>query len=767
MTTKKYNSRSKNVTAKSKSTSKKPRLWRRLVVFGFKLSLIFFAFLVVVVMYSDAQIKKQFEGKRWKLPANVYAQPFLLTEGKPLTAARLKQELDLLGYRKVVKATRSGEYENYGDYYYLFIRDIKNWENDNLPQEVAFRIVNGKISDLKDHVHGEPLQLAKLDPLLIGQIYPNHNEDRILVPLAEVPEHLKQALLVTEDKDFYDHYGISFKGIGRAIWYNINNDGRSHGGSTITQQLVKNYFLTRERTLWRKFREAVMAVILEVRYEKDEILEAYFNEVFLGQDRTRAIHGVGLASRYYFDKDITHLTPAQSALLVAILKGPSAFEPYRNPKNAIKRRNLVLTLMHKNGHLTAEELQHETNTTLAVVDKPRLRLSKVPAFMDLVKRELKSDYSDEDLQTEGLNVFTTLDPVTQHYLERRLSEGVDKIEKAKEIEKDTLQASVVITEAQTGKIIALASDRKKGYAGYNRAIDAKRQVGSAIKPLVLAAGLSNDKDLSLNHLINDEPIALKQRDGSIWQPKNYDEKFHGKVTLFESVRRSFNIPMVRLAQQVGVKNVARFINGIEDFNVRALDALPLGVAEMSPLELAELYQVIASEGIKLKPSVIEAVTDNNDRLLNRYRIETKRILDPVHNYLVKAAMVDIVENGTGRQLKRRIPWTQFAGKTGTTNNLKDSWFVGFSGEHLGVVWLGRDDNKPANVTGSTGALPIFIDIFEGINTQSLRLGYREDIEWHLIDLDTGLLATDYCQRTASIPFAYGKAPTQFADCLAN
>ncbi len=752
-----------SVKSKRNLNSKKT-LWQKVKSLCWKLMLLGSMFLLLLVIYSDAQIKKKFEGKRWQLPAKVYAQPLVLAEGKALTPTRLRQELQLLGYRKAVKASRAGDYENYGDYFYIHVRSFKFWDEGIPAREVAFSLQSGKVEQLKDHVNGQSLQYVRLDPLLIGQFYPNHQEDRLLVQLSEIPESLKQALIVTEDQGFYEHYGVSLKGIARAAWHNVNNDGRAHGGSTITQQLVKNYFLTRERSLWRKFREAIMAVNLEFRYEKDEILQAYFNEVFFGQERNRAIHGVGLASQYYFDKPVSDLTISQSALLVAILKGPSSFNPYKNPQNALERRNLVLKLMNQQGAITDDEYQDQLRTSLAVVKKPKLRLSQVPAFMDLVKRQLKQNYSDEELNSEGLRIFTTLDPVAQRYMEKQLAKAIGKVESSRVIKENTLQTAVIITEASTGKIIAFAGDRKEGYSGFNRAIDAKRQIGSVIKPFVVAAALEENENLQLNKVLNDSPISIRQRDGSDWKPKNYDNKFHGSVTIFESLSKSYNIPMVKLSQETGVNKVANFIESLGAKNVRALDALPLGVLELSPLELTELYQVLASNGLKIKPSSIEAVTDNEGELLQRYPVEAERVIDELHSYLLKANLVEVTKTGTAKRLRQRIPWTNFAGKTGTTNDLKDSWFAGFSDEHLGVVWVGRDDNKASNITGSSAALPVFIDIFEGINTQSLKLGYNSEIEWQRVDLNSGKLAGDGCKRTESIPFKYGKGPTERAKC---
>ncbi|NVK21862.1 MAG: penicillin-binding protein 1B [Kangiellaceae bacterium] len=744
----------------------KQSLWQRFKSIFWKLALIGTVLLFGFVIYCDSLIQKQFKENRWQLPAKVYAQPLEIISGKRITPTRIKQELDLLGYRKVIKATRPGDYEQYGEYYYIFVREFQFWDGVQRQQEIAFSIKDGKVEGLKDHVNGQLLQMARLDPVLAGQIYPNKLEDRILVKLEDIPDHLKKALLLTEDNDFYDHKGVSAKAIARAFWHNLTSKGGMQGGSTITQQLVKNYFLTNERSLWRKFREAVMAVILEMRYEKDEILQAYFNEVFFGQDRSRAIHGVGLASSFFFDKNVQELTPAQSALLVAILKGPSLYDPRRNPENALKRRNLVLRLLNDAGVLNEQEYQEQRDTTLSVVSKPKLRLSKVPAFMDLVKRQLKQSYSDEELNSVGLNIFTTLDPVIQRYAEQAVERAVTKVEKNRGIETNSLQAASIITDSQSGKILAVIGDRKAGFSGFNRALDANRQIGSVIKPFVVLAALEKSNKYTLATKIDDQPLSLKQRDGSTWQPRNYDKKYHGNVPLFEVLTKSYNIAMARLGQQIGIENVAEFIEqaGV-DKDVPALDALPLGVLEMSPLELTELYQSLASNGYRIKPSSIIAVTNNQGELLERYPVESKRIASELNTYLVQANMQMVVERGTGKFLHQRNPFTSFAGKTGTTNDLKDSWFAGFSGEHLAIVWVGRDDNQDANISGSTAALPVFSEIFDGINTESLRLGYDPEIEWKLIDVSSGLLASDGCKNVSSVPFVRGSAPKQYANCL--
>ena len=755
----------KKTTANNKLSKEKLARRKKIRSILWKLALVFVVLFAGFTLYLDSVIQSKFKENRWQLPARVYAQSLELANDKPMTATRLRQELELLGYRKVVKATRQGDYENYQSSFFIYIREFRFWDGLQEAQPVSFNIDSGRIANLKNRDTGETLQMARLDPLLVGQFHPNRLEDRILVHLDDVPEHFKQALLTVEDRDFYNHSGVSPKAVMRALWHNITSEGRSQGGSTITQQLVKNYFLTNERTLWRKFKEAIMSVILEVRYEKDDILQAYYNEVYFGQDGGRAIHGVGLASQYFFDKRVRDLTPAQSALLVGMLKSPSGYNPRRNKEAALQRRNQVLNLMYQQKHLTEQQFEQQRETTLSVVNKPTLKLSRVPAFMDLVQRRLQDSYSDEELKSEGLRIFTTLDPVMQRYTEEKVASTLSRIESTKGIDEDSLQTAVIITSSETGNILALVGDRYSDKAGFNRAIDAKRQIGSVIKPYVVLAALEKSNQYDLATIISDEPLSLKQRDGTLWQPRNYDRQHHGRVPLFVALMKSYNIAMARLGQQVGIDNVADFIEqaGVES-EVRALDALPLGVLELTPIELAGLYQSLASGGLKIKPEAITAVTDNQGELLERYPIESERIASELNTYLVKAGMQLVVEKGTARYLHNQNPFTNFAGKTGTTNDLKDSWFAGFSGEHLAVVWVGRDDNKEANITGSSAALPVFTDIFNGIPTERLKLGYEENIEWKLIDPATGLIADDYCEESIEIPFIRGTAPTENANC---
>ncbi len=744
-----------------KRKNKPGRSWRgwlgRLILLGFVL-------LGGFVIYCDAIIQKKFEGQRWVVPARVHARALDLISGKQLSVASLESELKLLGYRNSVKATRPGDYERYGDYYFIHTRPFVFVDGAQPAREISFRIEQDLIRGLQDHVTGEPLQRMRLDPLVIGQIFPGHREDRLLVRLEQAPPELVQALLATEDRNFFKHHGVSPRGIARALWRDITA-GKREGGSTLTQQLVKNYFLTSERTLSRKFQELIMAVLLELRYDKQEILEAYLNEVFLGQDGPRAIHGFGLAAHYYFDKSLERLTPAQSALLVAMVNGPSRFHPRRNPARAKARRDLVLQLMANEGHLDEQDRKYEQSSSLGVVPQPSLKLSRVPAFMDLVKRELTRDYSPDQLQGDGLQIFTSLDPQVQQHTEKAVASRLAQLEASGRANKKSLQAAAIVTSSLDGRVLALVADRQPGFAGFNRALDARRQVGSLIKPFVALAALQEPERFSLLTPLKDDPLALKTANGNVWEPQNYDHKNHGIVPLHAALTHSYNRPMARLGLAVGIDRVAGQIRELGfSRTLNAYPSLALGAVEMSPLEILSLYQVLATGGYKVRPSAITGVTSATGAALNRYPVTARAVADEGAVYLLANNLQEVVASGTGKALNRRLGGLALAGKTGTTDDLRDSWFAGFSGEHLGVVWVGRDDNKAAGVTGASGAMKVFGDIFSQLDTRPLRLAQPTGVEIVWVDPGSGKLSGPRCHDALLMPFINGHAPKDLADC---
>ena len=441
----------------------------------------------VYVVYLDFSVRTQFEGSRWALPARVYARALELYPDQHLNAEQFSKELHLLGYRPVSRPSDSGTYTRIGDSFVIKTRDFIFWDGKESSRSVRLEFSENRLLGLWRADVGDPIDLLRLDPPHIGSIYPKHNEDRVLVQIKDVPELLIDALLVVEDRSFYEHYGVSPRSILRALMANVKAGHTVQGGSTLTQQLVKNFFLTNERTLIRKVNEAIMALLVDFHYEKDEILEAYFNEVYLGQDGRRAIHGFGLASQFYFERPLSKLSPSQIALLVALVKGPSYYDPRRNLLRAHQRRDLVLELLAEQEKISAETMQASQDQPLGVLPRRTSGVTRVPAFIDLVRRQLRRDYSEEDLSTEGLNIFTTLEPEIQNQTELAMSKKLNQLTNWGVSE--DIQGAAVVINVSNGEVQAVVGGRDPRFAGFNRAVDAVRPVGSLIKPAVYLTAL--------------------------------------------------------------------------------------------------------------------------------------------------------------------------------------------------------------------------------------------------------------------------------------
>ena len=484
------------------------------------------------------------------------------------------------------------------------------------------------------------------------------------------------------------------------------------GGSTLTQQLVKNFFLTPERTLRRKGTEFIMAVLLELHYGKDEILETYLNEIYLGQDRDRAIHGVGLASLYYYGKTVDRLTLPEAALLVALVKGPGVYDPYRHPDRALERRNLVLREMRNTNAITPEDYMLARSTSLGVNAKSGRGTSPHPAFVDLVYRHLRRDYDEADLRSEGLRIFTTLDPRAQNKAEAVLERRLAQYDRDKRFGDPGIEGAVVITDSQTGEVEALVGGRDPRFRGFNRALDAARPVGSLLKPAIYLTALADPAHYTLITPLDDSPFVWKSRGAPDWEPMNFDRQFHGAVPLRTAIAESYNVATARLGTDIGVGRVLGTIErlGIER-QMQPYAATLLGAVDLSPMEVAQMYQTIASGGFRAPLRAIREVTTADGRPLKRYPLAVEQAFPPEPIYLITAAMQGVVREGTGQSLKNWVPpEIGVAGKTGTTDEQRDAWFAGFTGDRLAIVWIGYDDNRAAKLTGAAAALPVWGEI---------------------------------------------------------
>jgi len=759
--------------AKTKPRRKSGRVRSRGSVWGRRVVRILIAAAVLFALvlgayslYLGKTVRIAFDGKRWAVPARVYARPLELYLGAKLSPEQLMHELKVLGYRKVSKVHRGAQWARQQQQFIVRTRAFHFWDGAQAAQHLAIALQNGSVAELKDLKTGHDLDLTRLEPAVIGSIYPSHKEDRVLVQRSQIPEHLVQALLAVEDKRFYQHHGVDPRGIARALWTNIRAGRTVQGGSTLTQQLVKNFVLTSERSLSRKINEALMALIVDSRYEKDEILEAYANEIFLGQDRERAIHGFGLAAYFYFNRPLSELALHETALLVGLVKGASYYNPRRHPKRAKKRRDLVIEQMHSQGYIDAATARRAQLKSLGVSQRGKLQGHRYPAFIQLVRRQLLRDYHEEDLTSEGLSIFTTLDAWDQHQANKAMVAQLAAIEKTRKIKANSLQAAMVMASPQGGEVRALLGGRNAASSGFNRALDAIRPIGSLVKPAIYLTALAQSKRYTLTTLLDDTAVDIKLPNGDHWRPQNYDRKQHGRITLHSALSRSMNLAAVNLGMDLGVNSVVETLHDLgAEGEIPAYPSILLGAVSLSPFQVTQLYQTIAAGGFRAPLRAIREVMDAQQQPLQRYPLAVKQTLDPVANFLLTSNLQEVVEEGTGRGLKRWFsPEMKIAGKTGTTNDLRDSWFAGFSGDRVAVVWVGRDDNKSTGLTGSSGALPIFARSLSQLDTSPLILTPPQGVDYHWVEADTGLLSAEGCEGALPYPYARGSEPELRSSC---
>lgn len=706
------------------------------------------------VIYLDATIRAQFEGKRWALPAHVFAQPLELYAGTRLEPKVLEDELRSLGYRPMRQPAAPGQFSRRADKFQIITRGFDFWDGQEPSRRVNAVFRKGQLTRLTGDTRG----LVRLEPVRIGGIYPAHQEDRVLVRLEDVPPLLTEALVAVEDRGFYAHHGISTRGIARALWANLRAGAVVQGGSTLTQQLVKNYFLTSKRSLGRKAQEAIMALLLELHYSKEEILQAYLNEVHLGQDGPRAIHGFGLASHFYFAQPIEELRPSQLALLVGMVRGASYYNPRRHPERARQQRDRVLDILAAQGYLKPEATTKARKEPLGVTQHPPGDATPYPAFMDLVRRQLQRDYQEEDLTSEGLRIFTTLDRRVQRAAERALARRTKKLEAVRRLPESSLEGAVIVTARESGEVLAIVGGRQAQFAGFNRALDAVRPVGSLIKPAIYLSALASRR-YTLASVLQDTPLHVKGPDGKVWSPRNYDRKTHGDVPLHLALAHSYNLATAHLGFSVGIRQVLSTLSrlGVER-EIPAYPAVFLGAVNLTPFDVTQMYQTLAAGGFRTPLRAIREVSTAQGEPLARYPLAVEQVVTPADAYLITTALQGVVTSGTASGLTQRLPADlRPAGKTGTTDRLRDSWFAGYTGDYLAVTWLGRDDNQPAGLSGAGGAMQVWADTMASLGPRPLKPVQPPDIEYAWVD-EQGRLSGPECEGTVELPFQRGTVP---------
>jgi penicillin-binding protein 1B len=718
------------------------------------------------VLQQDDLVRTQFEGKRWALPARVFARPLELYEGQSISTENLQQELQLLGYSYVTNLVGTGQFTKNKNTFSIQTRGFKFAEDQEISRRIQVSIKKNKIVKLANTESSEPLTLMRLEPVLIGNFYPRHNEDRVLIQLGDVTPLLTKGLVAVEDKKFYEHFGVSPKSIIRAVLANAEAGRRVQGASTLTQQLVKNFFLTSEKSYKRKAQEAVMAMLLEVHYDKEEILEAYLNEIYLGQNGKRAVHGFGLASQFYFNKPISELSTEQVALLIGLAKGPSVYNPRTNPELAMKRRNLVMDVMAREGVLDTKLVEQLKKKPLGVTIDAPPSVSPFPAYLELVRNQLKRDYKEKDLSSEGLLIFTSMDPVIQITAEKVLQKRVEMLEKSRRMEKDQLNGAMVVSSVQGSEVLAVVGGRDARYAGYNRALSASRQIGSLIKPAVYLSALEAG-DYTLASPVDAGPVTVRLSKTKTWKPKNYSGKDIGIVPFEQGLVESLNTPTVRIGITIGLDKVIKTMHYLGlDREIKPNPSLLLGALQLTPMEVQQMYQTLAAGGTYTPLRAIRSVMNSYGVTLKSYPLKVMQVAREESVYLVNYAMNKVTKEGTARYLNQALPaWKNSAGKTGTTNKNVDSWYAGFTGQHVISVWVGRDDNKPTGFTGSSGALRVWADFLKEIDTKPFKPILPKTIKFLNVDTISGLIFNPDCGEAKTVPFLLGTEPNEISECV--
>ncbi|MDD7804871.1 MAG: penicillin-binding protein 1B [Endozoicomonas sp. (ex Botrylloides leachii)] len=762
MNTPELNGKSHLLSPNQPQNKKRKIRWGRVMFASMIPVIIFFS---ILTWHLNGIIVRKFEGKKWAIPAKVYARPLEIYQGKRLSPDTLIRQLRQQGYQETQTVTLPGSFSRSANVVDVYSRGFQFPDGIEKAQQALISFSKTTITSLTS-IQGKDLPLLRFDPQLIGGIYPANYEDRILVRLNQTPKYLIPALIAVEDRDFYHHFGISPTGILRAMFVNITAGRLVQGGSTLTQQLVKNFFLTNQQTLTRKIKEAIMSMLLEWHYGKHDILETYVNEVYMGQYGRRAIHGFALASQFYFAQPLQELDLAKIALLVAMVKGPSYYNPRRNPERSLERRNLILDVLAERGIVSKEEAENAKKQPLDVVSRQQIRTNDFPDYIDLVKKQLQENYNEQDLTSDGLQIFSNLDPIIQRAAQRSISSTLKSLDHNKQKE---LQGAFVVTNAQTGAVLALVGDRHAGFSGFNRALDAKRTVGSLLKPAIYLTALQHPDRYTLTTPIEDKKITIKESNGQIWEPKNDDDKIHGTIPLYEALTKSYNLAAVNLGMSLGIPEILKTIKSLGiNAELSPYPSVLLGGISLLPFEIAQMYQTIASGGFKMPLRSIDAVLDAHGNRLKRYGLSVERTVDPDSMELLRFALGLTMTEGTGRRAYQVIsPSIALGGKTGTSNELRDSWFAGYSNNIMAVSWVGYDDNSPTKLYGSSGALLVWRRFMASIPLTSVTPLPSKNIELDWVNPEKNALTESFCAGAKQFPYIKGSAPEEMNSCVAE
>ena len=711
---------------KGKGKGRKPRGKRGWFWLLLKLFIVFVVLMAIYGVYLDQKIRSRIDGKVWQLPAAVYGRMVNLEPDMSITKNEMVKLLEATQYRQVSKMTRPGEFTVQANSIEMIRRPFDFPDSKEGQVRARLTFDGDRLDTIENMDNNRQFGFFRLDPRLITMLSSANGEQRLFVARNGFPDLLVDTLLATEDRHFYEHDGISLYSIGRAVLANLTAGRTVQGASTLTQQLVKNLFLSSERSYWRKANEAYMAVLMDARYSKDRILELYMNEVYLGQSGDNEIRGFPLASLYYFGRPVEELSLDQQALLVGMVKGASIYNPWRNPKLALERRNLVLRLLQQQQVIDQELYDMLSARPLGVQPRGGV-ISPQPAFMQLVRQELQSKLGDKVKDLSGVKIFTTFDSVAQDAAEKAAVEGIPALKKQRKL--SDLETAMVVVDRNSGEVRAMVGGAEPQFAGYNRAMQARRSIGSLAKPATYLTALSQPNQYRLNTWIADAPISLRQPNGQVWSPQNDDKQFSGQVMLVDALTRSMNVPTVNLGMSLGLPAIVDTWQklGVAKDQLHPVPAMILGALNLTPIEVAQAFQTIASGGNRAPLSALRSVIAEDGSVLYQSFPQAERAVPAQAAYMTLWTMQQVVQRGTGRQLGAKYPGLHLAGKTGTTNNNVDTWFAGIDGREVVITWVGRDNNQPTKLYGASGAMSIYQRYLANQSPVPLNLVAPEDI----------------------------------------
>jgi penicillin-binding protein 1B len=725
----------------------------------------------------DQELTAKFEGKRWKLPSQVYSDTLTITPEMKLTTSGVVDRLKRLNYHEVTEEPKqAGEYRAQATALEIFQRRFDYPGEMVKPRLVRVTLNGDRVGKLLDVTERKDLTMLDIEPELIGRFFGQVQEVRRIIPWADIPKSLVWSVVAVEDAGFFHHHGINVRGVLRATLKAAIHLKAREGGSSITQQLVKNFYLTPERTVLRKLKEMVMAVVLEMHYPKEKIFEVYINEIYFGQQGSVSICGLGEAAEFYFAKRAEDLTLAESALLAGLIRSPLGYDPRKHEERAKIRRDYILTRLADMPE-ALRELKVD-QAALRAAAKQELAVHRrlpprtiAPYFIDLLRQQLARTYGEDVLQSEGLRVFTTLDVPTQKRAEAAVTEGLADLEKnnanLRGGGENRLQAALIVIEPGTGYVRAMVGGRDYASSSYNRAVQMRRQTGSVFKPFVYTAGFlraHEDRSFSFTGatIVEDKSFSVMSG-GRPWTPQNYDHIFEGRITVRHALEHSRNVPTARLAMQIGLDRIvstARAMGVTAD--LPQYPSLSLGIAEMSPLEVASAYSVLANQGYYNEPLTFRDVVDRAGNVLEKRSVRTRRALPAEVAFLTTSLLQGVIDRGTAAAARSRGFTLPAAGKTGTTSSEYDAWFAGYTPSLLAVTWVGFDRERNVGLTGASAALPLWVKfMIEQTRGQAAEtFEPPPGIVFRKICQDSGLLSRYNCPHVVEEAFEDGREPTE-------